>query len=201
AAGLAVSYVGDLPTGSAMVCTFGASLAVAGVLYPLRHRGAAEVMRQAFLVGRWAVVIVLAASAVLLMAAPRADHPLFDTIEELFPSARQLYFTRSQIEIFTEAQAYAERYRRDAERLNALETRSRAEGEALDDAQVRRISSYIKSYAEMRRGEEFVKREVRARARERIRWLLGGGMLACSLLLAPGLLTRARTFFARGSPA
>jgi zinc/manganese transport system permease protein len=68
--------------------------------------------------------------------------------------------------------------------------RSRAAGEALDDLTVRRISSFIKSYGEMRRGEEFVKREVRARARERIRWIVGGAVLLAALAIAPGVLSR-----------
>jgi zinc/manganese transport system permease protein len=58
----------------------------------------------------------------------------------------------------------------------------------LDDFTVRRISSFLKSYGEMRRGEQFVMQEVRARARERIRWPLGGAMLAAALGLTPGLL-------------
>jgi hypothetical protein len=38
----------------------------------------------------------------------------------------------------------------------------------------------------MRRGEEFVMREVRARARERLRWFLGPVMLVLGFLIAPG---------------
>ena len=38
AAGLAASFVFDLPTGASMVCAFGVSLALAGVLYPLIFR-------------------------------------------------------------------------------------------------------------------------------------------------------------------
>ena len=71
--------------------------------------------------------------------------------------------------------------------MNELETRSRAEGQPLDDLVVRRISSFIKSYTEMRKGEEFVQREVRSRARERIRWLAGGAMLLIAFATAPGL--------------
>ena len=41
AAGLAASFAFDLPTGAAMVCAFGASLALAGLLYPFL-RGTAE---------------------------------------------------------------------------------------------------------------------------------------------------------------
>ncbi len=50
---------------------------------------------------------------------------------------------------------------------------------------VQRISSFLKSYAEMRKGEQFVMGEVRARARERIRWSVGLGLLAVALLFAP----------------
>jgi hypothetical protein len=39
----------------------------------------------------------------------------------------------------------------------------------------------------MRKGEEFVQREVRSRARERIRWLAGGAMLLIAFATAPGL--------------
>ena len=94
------------------------------------------------------------------MAAPRADHPMLDSIEYLFPSVRHAYFTQGEAATYQDAAAFAERRRGEADRLNELETRSRAEGQPLDDLLVRRISSFIKSYTEMRKGEEFVKREV-----------------------------------------
>jgi hypothetical protein len=42
--------------------------------------------------------------------------------------------------------------------------RKRTEGEALDDASVGRISSFLKPNGEMRKGEQFVMGEVRERA-------------------------------------
>jgi zinc/manganese transport system permease protein len=190
AAGLAASYAGDLPTGAAMVCAFGAMLALAGLIYPFVRGNAAQAMGRVLLVGRWCLASALALSAVLLMVAPRADQPLLDAMEHVFPAIRLTYFTRSEANSYLDAHAYADRYRREAEQLNELEMRSRAEGQALDDLLVRRISSFIKSYAEMRRGEEFVKREVRSRARERIRWLVGGIMLLAALAITPGILSR-----------
>jgi zinc/manganese transport system permease protein len=190
AVGLAASYGGDLPTGAAMVCTFGATLALAGLIYPFRQGRSAEALRRAALVARWCVALILLASAVLLMAAPRADHPVLDSIEYLLPSVRQTYFTQGEAATYQDAAAFAERHRREVDRLNELETRSRAEGQPLDDLLVRRISSFIKSYTEMRKGEEFVKREVRSRARERIRWLAGGAMLLIAFATAPGLVIR-----------
>jgi zinc/manganese transport system permease protein len=187
AVGLAASFAGDLPTGATMVCTFGATLALAGLLYALRPGRSRAPWRQAMQVARWCLAMVLVLSALLLMAVPRADHPLLDSIEYLFPAVRQAYLSGSEAATYREAAAFAERYRREQERLNELETTSRAAGQPLDDMLVRRISSFVKSYAEMRRGEEFVQREVRGRARERVRWFVGGTMLLIAFLAAPGL--------------
>jgi hypothetical protein len=50
---------------------------------------------------------------------------------------------------------------------------------------VRRISSLLQSYNEMRKGEDFAQREIRGRARERARWIVGAILIACGLLLLP----------------
>jgi zinc/manganese transport system permease protein len=116
---------------------------------------------------RWSAAAILAGSAVQLAAAPRADQPLIDMVEYAVPSPRTLYFTRAEEATFVDASEYADRYRIEAERLNELEKRNRTEGEALDDFSVGRISSFLKSYGEMRKGEKFVMGEVRAGARAR----------------------------------
>ncbi len=76
-----------------------------------------------------------------------------------------------------------------------MEVRSRSEGQALDDVQVTRISSMLKTTNEMRKGEEFVKREVRARARERVRWAIAFPLLLIALFLVPGGLRWVRNLF------
>jgi zinc/manganese transport system permease protein len=197
AAGLAASYAADLPTGAAIVCTYGAALALAGALYPCLRGDPAQWARQALHGTRWSVAVLLAGSAAWLMVMPRADHPLLDTVELVWPSVRSLYLSPGEAETYRDAQQHAERYAAEAERLNAVELRSRAEGERLDDLRVRRISSFVKSYGEMRKGEEFVQREVRSRARERVRWAFGGAMLALALLIAPGFVRRSRRWMGR----
>jgi hypothetical protein len=107
-------------------------------------------------------------------------------------AARTLYFNRSEAATFAEASETAERHRTAAERLNDLEKRNRTEGEALDDFSIGRISSFLKSYGEMRKGEQFVMGEVRARARERIRWGASLCLLALALLVAPVAWRRPR---------
>ena len=142
-------------------------------------------LRVAIATARWTGAVILAGSAIQWAAAPRADQPLIDLIEYAVPSLRTLYFTRAELTTFVDASEYAERYRNEAEQLNDVERRNRTEGAALDDFSVARISSFLKSYGEMRKGEQFVMGEVRARARERVRWGASLGLLALALLVAP----------------
>jgi zinc/manganese transport system permease protein len=185
AAGLAASFAFDLPTGAAMVCCFGGALALAGLLYPFVRGNHQHALRVAIATVRWGLAVILAGSAIQLAAAPRADQPLLDMIEVAAPSLRALYFTRAEQTTFVEASDYAERYHMEAERLNSLEKRNRTEGVAFDEFSVARISSFLKSYGEMRKGEQFVMGEVRARARERVRWSVSLGLLALALAFAP----------------
>jgi zinc/manganese transport system permease protein len=190
AAGLAASFAFDLPTGAAMVCAFGGALATAGLLYPLLRGDRQSALRVTIAIARWTAAVLLAGSALQLAAAPRADQPVIDMVEYALPSLRTLYFTRAEQATFIEASEYAERHRIAAEQLNELERRNRTEDGALDDIKLGRISSFLKSYGEMRKGEQFVMGEVRARARERVRWGASLGLLTFALLLIPIPLRR-----------
>ncbi|HEY0339051.1 MAG TPA: metal ABC transporter permease, partial [Burkholderiales bacterium] len=179
--GLTASYVWDLPTGSTMVCAFGVMLAIAGIVRPLRVRDRRARAGRRVRVG---IALILVACGAWLGVAPRADQPLLDAVELAIPGVRNLYLSRNEAQIYNDADAYSERYRLEAERLNDKEAKSRWQGEALSDYEVRRISSFLQSYNEMRKGEEFVKREVRARARTRMRWAIAAVLLigACAIL-------------------
>ena len=185
AAGLVASFFLDLPTGATMVCAFGASLAFAGMLYPFLRSNRRQAVYTAIITARWIGAVILTASALQLAAAPRADQPIIDMVEYAIPSLRTLYFTRAEATTFADASEHAERYRREAEQLNEVERRNRTQGQALDDFSIARISSFLKSYGEMRKGEQFVMGEVRVRARERVRWGASLGLLAFALLIAP----------------
>jgi zinc/manganese transport system permease protein len=185
AAGFAASFALDLPTGAAIVCTFGAALALAGLVYPFVRGDRAAAMRTTISTLRWIVAAVIAGSAIQLAVAPRADQPLLDVLEQTIPSLRNLYFTSGEAAAYHDAVETAERHRLAAEQLIAQEKRSRTQGDALDETTVQRISSFLKSYAEMRKGEQFVMGEVRARARQRIGWVASAGLLAIALLIAP----------------
>ena len=194
AMGLAASYAWDLPTGAVMVCAFGVALTLAGVAHPFAHGGrGARTAGQMLTVARWCASLVLIVSGTWLMVAPRADQPLLDAAELAVPGLRGLYMNSSEEGIYRAAAAYAERYLREAERLNEREARSRYDDKPLDDHELARLSSFIKSYNEMRRGEEFVMREVRSRARARARWIAGALAIVLALLLAPGTFIKVRS--------
>jgi zinc/manganese transport system permease protein len=167
-----------------MVCVFGAALALAGVMRPIVH-GGRERLRQAARAVRAGVAALFVVSGTWLMVAPRADQPLLDSVEVAVPGLLALYMSDREFEVFRDAGMYAERYRRDTERLNEKEHKSRWQGEALSDTDVRRLSSFLQSYGEMRKGEQFVQGEVRARARERTRWWLGAALIALGALVVP----------------
>jgi zinc/manganese transport system permease protein len=185
AAGLAASFAFDLPTGATMVCAFGAALALAGIFHPFLREDRGRAWRRTFAILRGGAAAILAGSALLWMAAPRADQPLLDSAEYAVPALRGAYFNAREAAVHADAAEYAARYRREAEALNEREIASRAGGAALDDDVVRRISSFVRSYGEMIKGEEFVLREVRSRARERWRWA-GGLLLVLALFVMPG---------------
>jgi zinc/manganese transport system permease protein len=185
AAGFAASFAFDLPTGAAIVCAFGIALALAGLVYPFIRGDRLVALYTAVRAVRWGVAALIAGSAIQLAVTPRADLPLIDMLEHTAPSIRNLYFTSTEAAVYQDANEVAERHRLAAELLIEQERRSRTQGEALDEAAVQRISSFLKSYAEMRKGEQFVMQEVRGRARERAGWSVSLCLLALALLLAP----------------
>ncbi|HSS28412.1 MAG TPA: metal ABC transporter permease [Usitatibacter sp.] len=193
AVGLAVSYAGDFSTGATLVCTYGASLAVAGIVHGLRlpqARGArfVVILRTA----RWIMAALAAASGIWIMVSPRADQPVLDALESAFPAVRTAYMDEKSRAIADDAGRYAERYRSDAEKLRAQESERRWKGEPMGEEDVRRTASYLKSYNEMLKGETFVVREVRDRAREANRWSIGIVFLVIALSLVVSLPMRSR---------
>jgi zinc/manganese transport system permease protein len=196
--GLAISYAGDFSTGATLVCTYGLALAIAAVAQAFRvphEKGA--VLYVTWRLARWILASLLAASGLWIAISPRADQPLLDAMERAFPAIRSAYMDEKAQATATEAAQFAERYRTEAAKLREREEERRWKGEPLDELEVRRIGSFLKSYNEMTRGEEFVVRETRAHAREKNRWWISGVMvlLAVSLVVSlPSTRTTPRNF-------
>jgi zinc/manganese transport system permease protein len=175
-AGLGLSYALDLSTGATLVCAYGAALALAG-LSRLRSR--------LLLYTRWTLAAILAVSAIAILIVPRADQPLLDAAEYVFPRIRAAYMDEKAGRIAADAEAYAERYRDEAKKLREKEAERRWKGEAMDELEIRRVASFLKSYNEMIKGETFVVREVRSRARDERRLAIAAALLFLAALCVP----------------
>lgn len=177
--GLLASYVLDTSTGATLVCAFALALGLALAVRALRD--AEQGWRKAIRLGGKGAVAVLLGSTVWLAAQPRADQPLLDAVEAWWPALRAAYFSPQDQTIYADAEHYVKRYSAEMERLGQLEVRSRWQGTALDDETLRKMSSFQQSYNEMIKGERFVMREIRSRAREQLRWpllvMLGAGLV------------------------
>jgi len=195
-AGLSASYVLDTSTGATMVCAFALVLGIALVARVLAEANK-SFYTAARVLGNFAAAVLMA-SAVWLVAQPRADQPLLDSVEAFWPSMREAYFNNQEKEIYADAENYAKRYSAETTRLTTLEARSRWQGAAINDETIRKISSFQQSYNEMIKGERFVMQEIRSRARERLRWpivVMVVGLFAAMLVLSP--FWRGRFLFLR----
>ncbi len=176
AIGLGASYYWDLPTGAAMVCAFGVALVLAALAKPWFFVSK-EQRRQAHDKTRSALIIAILAASFLsgawLTFKPHADQPLLDALEAWYPAIRAPFLTNEEREIFQQAAVSAANVQAQAQQLNDRERNSRWQGAELSDEEVRKISSYVQSFQEMQKGEEFVQREIRNKARERQRWVVG----------------------------
>jgi zinc/manganese transport system permease protein len=166
--GLLASYWLDTSTGATIVCAFALILCIflLGYVYQLHLRSPKKLWKPVFL----STMLFLSASFAWLGANPRADQPLFDSVERYVPSLRFAYFNPDQKLMYLDAQKYIARYTAELKRLGEMESRNRWELAETDDFLVQKISSFQQSYNEMIKGESFVMQEVRSRARQKLRW-------------------------------
>ncbi|MFM1759178.1 MAG: hypothetical protein RLY75_448 [Pseudomonadota bacterium] len=178
--GLLASYWLDTSTGATIVCAFGLLLALFLLGYVYRKSGLSPA--KLFKTGLLGLLLLASASFGWLAVNPRADQPLFDSVERYAPAMRNIYFTENEKLMHQDAQRYVARYTSELNRLGEMEARNRYENTETDDFLVQKISSFQQSYNEMIKGETFVMREVRSRARERLRWPAAIGSLVLLLI-------------------
>jgi zinc/manganese transport system permease protein len=183
-AGLAASFLLDLPTGAAMVSAFGVSLIIAGLVKALffmeakvrsrNLKAAAKVLGGSL----FAPVLLL---SVWLIVNPGADQPMLAIAESAAGLSPADFLSGSDRTTYEGAIRDAKRFQMEFERLGEKERIARYAAAPLDDEEVRRIASYQQTFSEMARGELFVLGVLREKARRRERWLLGLPLCAASL--------------------
>jgi zinc/manganese transport system permease protein len=198
-AGLAGSYLLDLPTGAAMVAAFALLLVLAGLARALVFLDAERRRVNSAIAARAAALLALVltfAASLWLILYPAADQPLAAVIETATGIGPAQYLTAREREVYAGAVGDMGRFQGEVDRLNAQERAARYQGAPLSDDEIRRIASYQQSFSEMTRGERFVQDVLRAKARSRERWIFGLPLALAALL---GLSWQGRALWRRRS--
>lgn len=174
--GLGASYVWDLPTGAAMVCAFGFTLAMSALVRPffLNHaKDYKALLKKSLFLLSTALISLILASGLWLVLNPHADQPLLDSLELFQPKIRNLFLNQEEKNILTDASVSSEYLRSQMASLDQKERESRWLGEGMTDEELRTLASYTLSFQEMDKGEQFVQKSMRDKARDRQRWIIG----------------------------
>jgi zinc/manganese transport system permease protein len=189
--GLWASFAWDLPTGAAVVATFGALMAAVACALGTRAL-ARDARARGWEALRGAAIAACAAvglAGVLLAAFPGMDHHWLDWIEDEVPGVELLFLTGAERLAWRDSLQGLERGLADLRRLKTLEIDVRWGRATLTQDQQERLRQFLASRGEITAGDRFVLKTLRGRARERQRFWLGLPLLA---LGAAGALTLAR---------
>ncbi len=191
ALGLWASFAWDLPTGAAVVATFGALMAVVACALGLwalarsvRERGW-EALRGVAIVACAAIGL----AGMLLAAFPRMDHYWIDWTEDTAPLVELVFLTPAERQAWRDSREALERGTAELRRLKTLEVDARWGRATLTQEQQERLRQFLASRGEITAGDRFVLKTLRGRARARQRFWLGLPLLALGIA---GALTLAR---------
>jgi zinc/manganese transport system permease protein len=174
AAGLLASWYWDLPTGPAIVATFGAvagAVALVAMARRLGWRGAATLA---------CVLAALAGS--LLVLFPRMDQPWLDALEGLAPPVQTVFLEPGERDTRSEALQSIASARAELARLRARDEDARWGTVKLPSEERERLRQYLAGRSEISAGDELVLRHLRGKARERQRYALGIPLLVLGAL-------------------
>jgi len=165
AAGLAASWAWDLPTGPAIVATFGAAIALTGVLFALR-------VLSARMVGR-ALTFVVVVAGLLLVLFPQMDQPWLDAIERAVPQVQTAFLDEDDRTTRLDA---LEAIQRGQDELTMLRLRQQdvnwGKLEMSIDMQ-ERLRQYLAGRSEIVAGDQLVLKDLAIKARDEQCLLMG----------------------------
>jgi zinc/manganese transport system permease protein len=189
--GLSLSYAWDLPTGAAVVTTFGALMAAVAMGLGARAL-LAQVRREGWRALRGAGIgasALVALAGLLLLLFPRMDHHWLNGLEEAVPEVRLAFLTPFERQTHRDSRAAIERGLAEVRRLRAMQEEVQWGTRAMPAETQERLRQFLASRGEIAAGDRMVLDTLRGKARERQRFWLGLPLLA---LGAGGALALAR---------
>jgi zinc/manganese transport system permease protein len=195
AAGLWASFAWDLPTGAAVVTSFGALMALVAIALGLRilarrvrERGMGALRDAGVL-----LALAIALAGLLLAIVPRMDHLWLDWLEEAAPAVRLAFLTPGERAAHRDSREAVERGTAELARLRALQQDVQWGGRQMPGEQQERLRQFLASRAEIVAGDRMVLATLRAHARARQRFRLGLPLLLLGAAGAAWLAFRPRT--------
>jgi zinc/manganese transport system permease protein len=184
AAGLWASFAWDLPTGAAIVATFGALMGAvaAGLGARALIRGGRDALRGVGI----ALCAAVALTGLLLAAFPRMDHHWLNWLEDGVPAVELVFLSRGERQAWRDSRDTLTRGLAELRRLKTLQEDVRWGRATLSEDHQERLRQFLASRGEVTAGDRFVLKTLRGRARDRQRYWLGFPLLA---LGATGTLT------------
>jgi zinc/manganese transport system permease protein len=188
--GLLASWTWDLPTGAAIVSTFGALLGMVALVL-----GGRSMMRQVRSGGIRALAGVAAPGAgliglagLLLLTVPGMDHLWLDGLEERVPGVRRMFLDADEREADGESRRAIDEGLVELDRATRIQQEAQWGSRPISGEMQERVRQYIAGRTEMITGDRRVLVALKQRARQRQRYLLGlplavlgfGAALACA---------------------
>jgi zinc/manganese transport system permease protein len=179
AAGLWASFAWDLPTGAAVVTSFGALTALVAIALGVRvlscrvrERGMGALRGAGVL-----LALSLALAGLLLTLLPGMDHLWLDWLEEAAPAARLAFLTPGERAAHRDSREALERGTAELARLRVLQQDVQWGARRMPGEQQERLRQFLASRAEIVAGDRVVLATLRAHARARQRFWLGPPLL------------------------
>jgi zinc/manganese transport system permease protein len=119
------------------------------------------------------VAAAIAVVGALLLAFPKMDQPWLDALEAVAPPVQTVFLTEFERATRTDALKDIDRAQAELARLRALEQDVRWGRAQMDPEKAERLRQYLAGRGEIAAGDQLVLQSLRAKARERQRWMLG----------------------------
>jgi zinc/manganese transport system permease protein len=175
AAGLWASFALDLPTGAAVVTSFGGLVALVALglgarrlTRRVRAQGAGALRGVAAL-----LCLAIAATGLLLLLFPGMDHPWLDWIETAAPPVQLAFLTPAERAAHRDSREAMDRGIAELARLRGLQQDVQWGSRAMPAEQQERLRQFLAGRAEIVAGDRMVLATLRAHARARQRVWLG----------------------------
>ena len=195
--GLSASFAWDLPTGAAVVTTFGALMAAVALalgaralVWRLRREGWRALAPAGAVAGA-----LVAAAGLLLTLVPQMDHHWLNWLEEAAPGIELAFLSPGERRIYHDTRADVVRQMAELQRLRVMQQEAQWGTRQMSAETQERLRQFLASRGEITAGDRMVLTTLRSRARERQRFRLGLPLLG---LGAAGALALARAGRRRG---